>query len=227
MGTIKLFKPFKNKILQISFDEQDFIKYNKAGIQVSEPWHVGYYQVTTSKHGHINRNILNCPKGLMVDHRDRNPLNNCRSNLRIATKSQNQQNKAAHKTSKHTSKFKGVSFTTDGFRVKKWKASLKIENGKRLQKRFFTEHEAAYQYNLWAKQYFGEFAVLNPVEPIEFSSKRWVHEKEILCTSTGIIYKSITNLSKQKKLCRHYLIKKLKGLVPNNTPYLYLNDIQR
>ncbi len=49
---------------------------------------------------HMHRRIMNCPEGFEVDHRDLNPLNNQRSNLRICTRSQNRANVRAYRGSK-------------------------------------------------------------------------------------------------------------------------------
>ncbi len=90
-----------------------------------------------------------------VDHVDGDRLNNRRSNLRAATRSQNQANQK--KRSGLTSRFKGVHYSLAHH---KWKA--KIAN-KRIGL-FAEEADAALAYNLCADEIYGEFAVLNSVE---------------------------------------------------------------
>lgn len=48
----------------------------------------------------IHRVITNCPKGFVVDHIDRNPLNNVDMNLRVVTQKVNMQNNASSGVSK-------------------------------------------------------------------------------------------------------------------------------
>ncbi len=58
---------------------------------------------------YLHRILLDAPKGLRVDHIDHDPLNNRRTNLRIVTASQNNQNQ--HHTSRRSSTgIKNVSF---------------------------------------------------------------------------------------------------------------------
>lgn len=61
----------------------------------------------TGKNVHLHRVIMGDPEGLTVDHRDGNGLNNTRSNLRSATKAQNNRNQRV--TPRNTSGVKGVS----------------------------------------------------------------------------------------------------------------------
>ncbi len=91
-----------------------------------------------------------------IDHIDHNGLNNQKSNLRTATRSDNASNIRAHKDS--TSGYLGVSF--DASR-NKW--ALRIyKNGKVLiAKRFDTEIGAAKAYDALAKEIHGQFANLN------------------------------------------------------------------
>jgi hypothetical protein len=93
------------------------------------------------------------PKGMFVDHIDHDPMNNCRENLRLATKGQNMAN--SRKIKAKSSRYKGVSFITS---KGKWKAEI-TPNGKRIHLGYFDiESEAGQEYAKAAKKYFGEFA---------------------------------------------------------------------
>ena len=74
---------------------------------------------------------------MVVDHIDRNPLNNRRSNLRIVTRSMNSHNKKVQRNS--TSGINGVHKCGKG-----WRASIYI-NGKGYRK-FFKKQEDAIAY---------------------------------------------------------------------------------
>lgn len=90
--------------------------------------------------------------GELVDHIDRNALNNTRVNLRIATNAQNQHNRG--KQSDNTSGYKGVFWHRH---AQRWKAVIRV-NGKRLWLGSFSTPELAHQaYCAAAAQYRGEF----------------------------------------------------------------------
>lgn len=98
--------------------------------------------------------------GLMVDHKDRNPLNNRRSNLRFVTGSQNAVNKSKAKGT--TSKYRGVSWRGYASQKKPWYAYSRSPDGKQLSLGHFTnEDDAARAYDAFAKTRWGEFAPLN------------------------------------------------------------------
>lgn len=90
-----------------------------------------------------------------IDHRNRETLDNRRSNLRRATPTQNHANSRLRGGS---SRFKGVYWDKS---KKKWSASITM-NGKRKQLgRFNSEEEAASVYDKAAELYFGEFSLTN------------------------------------------------------------------
>lgn len=99
---------------------------------------------------------------ILVDHKNRNPLDNRRENLRYCTLSQNRAN-AAKKKAGPASKYKGVM--ASGSRFKPWRSRI-IKNRKVYEVGFFkSEIEAARAYDMRAAELFGEFAYLNfPIE---------------------------------------------------------------
>ena len=105
----------------------------------------------------MHRQIMNFPQGLVVDHRNLNGLDNQRSNLRIATHSQNGCN---IKTSKAacSSQYRGVAWYKQ---TKRWRASIQSQ-GKSIALSYFdSEIDAARAYDKAALEYHKEFARLN------------------------------------------------------------------
>ncbi|MGB7582952.1 MAG: AP2 domain-containing protein [Sedimentisphaerales bacterium] len=144
-------------------DQQDYYRLGNF-----KWWLKGFktkcYAFRTSKLGpmktrfvSLHREIMNPPKGLVVDHRNGDGLDNRRANLRLATHSQNMINRPKTK-SKTTSKFVGVNFDKSR---NKWAAKIHYENKKIWLGRFDSEIDAAKAYDEAAIKYHGEFARLN------------------------------------------------------------------
>jgi len=104
----------------------------------------------------MHRWLMNAPGEKLVDHRDHNGLNNRRSNLRLATPTENAQNRRVKRTSRL--QLKGVNYRPKGG---VFEASLR-DNGKRIYLgRFKKADDAASAYDEKAKEVHGEFACLN------------------------------------------------------------------
>ena len=104
-------------------------------------------------HIRMQRLILGNPKGLLVDHINGDKLDNRRTNLRLATHTENHQNR--NKQTNNTSGYKGVFL--HNLRLKKpWRARIAIPGDPNKHLGFFaTRKEAAQAYNAAATKYHG------------------------------------------------------------------------
>ena len=118
----------------------------------------GYIQVALNGKPYLLHRLLAQafipnPEGKpFVDHIDGDPLNNCLSNLRWATATENQRNSKKRKD--NTSEFKGVSFHKA---TGKWRVRIKVDGKEKHLGYFHTPEEAAAVYEEAAKKEFGEF----------------------------------------------------------------------
>ena len=85
----------------------------------------------------LHRYIMKCPKGLQVDHINRNPLDNRKSNLRIVKQKENAKNKGSY--SNNNSGHKGVYYIKC---FKRWLAQVRRDNITYTSKRCKTMEEA-------------------------------------------------------------------------------------
>lgn len=141
-------------------------QYTIAGVQVTYALHTMVWE-------RMMDSVL--PKGFLVDHINGDKLDNRRSNLRLATRSENEANKQkrrGHKksdgTTKNHSKYKGVALMKG--RKKCWRAIISTNANNAGETKqvhlgtYYTEKEAAEAYNKAALEMFGEFAVINDFE---------------------------------------------------------------
>ncbi len=106
---------------------------------------------------YMHRQIMSCPRGMEIDHRNHNTLNNQKLNLRICTRTGNNRNSRIRKD--NTSGYKGVSWSKSH---KKWRTII----GQHIHLGLFnTKEEGAFAYDKTAIKLFGEFANLNFPNP--------------------------------------------------------------
>lgn len=111
----------------------------------------------------MHRQILGLPlegNGPHADHKNRDTLDNRRTNLRSCPPSQNMGNQKLRFN--NTSGFKGVCWEK---RDRKWVARIGRKEGDKYLRvtlgRFKNKEDAARAYDVAALEYFGEFAALN------------------------------------------------------------------
>ncbi|WP_246173430.1 HNH endonuclease [Limnoglobus roseus] len=105
----------------------------------------------------MHRLIMSPKSSEFIDHIDGNGLNNSRSNLRIASNAENQQNSGPRKGS---SQYKGVSWSASR---QVWRVAFRWNGQHYFVGSFPNEIEAARAYNRAIKPLAGEYARLNPV----------------------------------------------------------------
>tara|TARA_R110002051_G_scaffold316556_3_gene396344 strand:+ start:225 stop:722 length:498 start_codon:yes stop_codon:yes gene_type:complete len=107
---------------------------------------------------YMHRAVMAANKGQMVDHIDRDGLNNQRGNLRFCTATQN----VANSRRPNASGFRGVSFDKARAEQRKpWCVFIQREGHGRLVGRYETAEQAALAYDRAAVALFGPFAQLN------------------------------------------------------------------
>lgn len=124
--------------------------------------HVYYHSIACKKRIRtfsLSRLILNYFEKYLIDHIDRNPLNNQKSNLRIVTRSQNNINRKK-KSTPSSSQYKGVHFYKSR---NKWTVNIEAKGARYFKGYFNTEVEAARKANELMRKHQGEFAVLNTI----------------------------------------------------------------
>lgn len=133
-------KQIKTKNHTVLVDDEDFDELIKYRWEVSS---VGYvvrqqWKNNKPKTKMMHREILgNVAKEFVVDHIDRNPLNNQKSNLRICTQSENVFNSGIRKNNKSGNV--GVRFVKQ---INRWEAHIMKNRKKHHLGVFKTEDEA-------------------------------------------------------------------------------------
>lgn len=147
------------KIIQLYGGHECRVDDDKFDYLAKYKWHLnscGYASRTTNYYiGSkrmtrsicMHREIIECPKGLVIDHIDGNKLDNTSSNLRVVTRSEN----CLSKTSK-----KGIPGVER--RINRWIARIG-HNYKRIYLGMFkTREEAIQARNKAAQRYHGKMA---------------------------------------------------------------------
>lgn len=105
----------------------------------------------------LHRLINKTPVGMETDHINRNGLDNRRSNLRSATRSQN----ATNYKRNPKSGYRGVYFSVAKLKYKRYLCVIQVKGKSKFIGNFKDKLGAATAYDKAAIKYHGEFAVLN------------------------------------------------------------------
>ena len=116
----------------------------------------------------MSKQIMDCPKGICIDHVNLDTLDNQKKNLRICTYTQNNWNKNKYDTNKIG--LKGVSFqSSDCLREKPWFARIAVNKVTFYLGHYKTPEEAHCAYCEAAIKYHGEFANFGEKMEVKFA----------------------------------------------------------
>jgi hypothetical protein len=172
-----MIKVIVDKYYEVILDEEDGYLIDKYKWRIDQ-WGYAVTKVWDRKHKRskvmflhkmilINHNLYK--EGLVIDHINREKLDNRKENLRMATKAENCIN-----TNPIIGKYKGVAFVKNKF------ASNIMRGKKYFLGRYDLEEEAAYAYNVAANLLpGGEFNYFNPVDNLLSEEKKLEVEKAV------------------------------------------------
>jgi hypothetical protein len=141
---------FDNKVVAYALvDDEDYALVNQYD------WYAdaGNYAILHGNFTTMHELIYGrAPRGYVIDHINGRGIDNRRSNLRLATRSQNSQN---HEGS---SKYgRGITFRPDGKRSRPWGGVVCIHDVKYFTKPCATREEAMLERDKLVRQHHGEF----------------------------------------------------------------------
>ncbi|MCK4499730.1 HNH endonuclease, partial [Candidatus Babeliales bacterium] len=142
---------------QLSKQKKSITMYAIRSIQAGGKTKAGWYKKKTIRMHHV---VMPPKEGFVIDHINRDGLDNRRENLRYVSKSQNQANRAVNR-GKKLSKYKGVTRYRDSGG---WGSLICLDKKLNFLGVYKTEEDAARAYNIKAKELFGEYALLNDVD---------------------------------------------------------------
>lgn len=136
-------------------DREDYVRLAQSRWRRVDRGAVSYaVRVGTTEY--LHRDVVSARGAVIVDHVNRDGLDNRRVNLRLTNKQGNSANRGLQKN--NTSGFRGVRKQS---RANTWTAEIQVDGCRRYLGSFRTAAEAAHAYDAAAAEAFGEFAFQN------------------------------------------------------------------
>lgn len=147
-------------------DDEDYDFVKKYNWTLREDGYAARYEWSKIRKNTVaiflHKELTNTTSKQWVDHINRDKLDNRKSNLRVCTISENNQNKDKFyrkDISKYHSKYVGVRKS-----LNKWIARIQKDSRYIHLGTYSTEREAALAYNIKAMELFGVYAKVNSIE---------------------------------------------------------------
>lgn len=157
--TFRLIRLTRGQYTKVDVEDYDWLSQYKWYCTVGGYAARSQYHKETGGQSRVlmHRELCYAPEGMVVDHINRDPLDNRRANLRAATQKQNIWNRSLPKSAGWT-RYHGIRWDKNR---RAWQVRLTV-NGRRESFGYYKdEREAARAYDRVAKKYRGQYAVLN------------------------------------------------------------------
>lgn len=158
----------QGKIALVDDEDYETVNQYKWFAMAVRRKNVVRYWYAATKFGRKNvsmHRLLMGIDGPLVDHKNHDTLDNRRSNLRHATRAQNNQNQRL--STRNKSGYKGVIWHKN-----RWEVYLRLNGQSRFVGSSTNKEEAAEIYNHHALLHYGEFALLNNIGFTSLATKR-------------------------------------------------------
>ena len=163
-------------------DAADFEWLNQWTWHLSGGYAMRYHR---GKVIYMHREIVQPPAGMIVDHLNRNKLDNTRANLRACTHQENSLNRDKRRDS--ASRFRGVSRRRDR---NGWCVRVRVEGRRIWLGSFADEMEAARAHDRTAVEHLGDAACLNFPEEWPPQRRQQVHSQHAANEPVGATHAS-------------------------------------
>lgn len=175
------------------------------------------------RHLRMHRLVIGAKQGEIVDHINRNPLDNRLENLRIASYSLNSVNTI--KKFKSYSKYRGVSI--DNRTYKKFIAQIKsVDVGSVYIGNYYTEEMAAYMYQQKFKEVFGEQPCLQALPDYEDIQREEIEKEQQIRSRYTSQYRGIYKHKYNNTWCVSIKGKYLGSFRSEEQAYEYLQRME-
>jgi hypothetical protein len=148
--------PLLNSTRVAIVDEADYVSLSQQLWRLINPYQGCFYACLDGSRSTTMHRVLQA--GAVIDHKNRDGLDNRRANLRVATTRENAANTKMYKN--NTTGYRGVSLDAKQGR---WYVQIKVFGKNTHLGSFKSKDAAALAYNIKALEVFGEFATLNNI----------------------------------------------------------------
>lgn len=184
---------------EVLLDKEDYERLKAFRYYLHKKGYAYRFDMTsgTRKAVYLHHDVIGKQEGKVVDHINGVKLDNRKSNLRHISNKENIWK--AEKVRESSSEYKGVCWIKSS---KAWLSAIRY-NGKQIRIGLFHDEKvAAYAYNCYAKNLYGQYAYENDVPECDWESQKILNRKDGTGKSK---YRGVSFITKSGKWQAHIM----------------------